>query len=216
MTFLSKVQIGNMALGHVAVGKQIESFTEDSQEALSIRQWYDISRLSMLEMYDWTFARREAELAELDDAASDEYQFRYIYPTDCLKVRRLVPKGYAPVYRYYNDYCYEHTGEYPEAWPYSVKLDSTGNQKTICTDVPNAVIRYTADVDNTSLYSFKFCEALSYLLAANIAYRLTGKLQTKQLMMQAAQQMLMMAARDDANEGVDKPPREAEWISRRT
>lgn len=197
---VSPVLIGNMALSHIGANSTIESLTENSAGAKQVNIWYQYARRQSLAAFDWNFARKRLLLALHSEAApSGDWSFRYQYPADCLVARAIVnPSGWT------ND-----------AVPFQVETNSTGDVRTILTNMEEATLAYTFDQQDTTLFSEFFVELLSYNLAAKIAQPITGKVQLKQLMMQTYQQMLAVAPAQNANEGVQRGPRDAEWIRAR-
>lgn len=197
---VSAVQIANMALSNVGARSSIESFTEDSVEANLVSLWYDNSRKQTLEAINWTFARKRLALALHAEAADEiEWFFRYQYPSDALKIRKLV----------------NPLGPKANAVPFRLEQSADGTQKTILTNLEEAVSEYTFNQTLIASFSLMFVETLAYCLAHHIAYPLSGKLDLTDKMLGKYMAMLRIAAASDGNEHVDDTPREAEWISGR-
>lgn len=194
---LSAVKIANMALSNIGARSTIESLDEPSAEAKQCKLWYDFARVSTLEAYNWNFARKRQALAEHSEAApTDVWTYRYIYPSDCIVARELEnPLGYAA-----------------DAVPFTVETDSTGVNKSILTNLEDARLIYTFDVELVSLFPALFVDAFSYALAARIAFSLTAKTSIKKDMMEAFREMVISAAASSGNEQIEQGPREAEWI----
>lgn len=209
---ITQTHIANMALSHVGARGTIESLNEQSVEAMSCRLWYDLARVTTLEAQDWTFARKKVELALDGDDAPLDWTYRYQYPGDCIKARSIV----TPTAMNYVDETYYFSGwRYsPDTPPFEIELNSWG-VKTVVTDTPEAVLRYTADISDTTLFSRNFIFAMSYGLASMIAVKLTGKVAIKQECEEMFLKSVRNAAAIDANEGIDRAPREATWITAR-
>ena len=197
MAIVSPTRIGNMALSHIGVSGTIESLTEDVPEASQINLWYDFSREQALSTLDWNFAIKGQTLAlHSDDAPTDIWDFRYQYPADALKVRRLV----------------NPSGKLADASPFEIENSVDGSEKTIVTDVEDAVAVYTFNLSSTALFSPLFIEALSYLLAHHISFPLTGSPEIKKEMLQTYIALVRVAQAYNANERQDDPPRDAQHI----
>ena len=204
MAFIDDVAIANMALSHVGAKSDIESFTEKSTEAIQCRAWYDASRRQILAAHDWGFARRRRTLAlhgdVISETASDPlagvWGFRYEYPEDCVKGRKIQNPNAPP----------------DDLTPFNVETSLSGQEKTILTNMEDAVLVYTFDSQATELFTPMFVQALSHLLASQIAFSLTGrpKIKLEQLEMYFA--VLRSAASEDINEGVEPPVRDVDWI----
>ena len=194
---VSSVLIGNMALSHIGANSTIESLTESSAAAKQVNRWYDFCRRQSLASFDWNFARKRQLLAEhSEDAPSGDWNYRYVFPADCLVAREIVPPS----------------GWQDDAIPFKIETESTGTAKTILTDQGTATLAYTFDLKDTTLFSDFFVELLSYNLASKIAFAMTAKVNLKQLMVQMYQNMLAAAPAQNANEGVQRGPRDAEWV----
>ncbi len=204
MAEISDVIIANMALTHIGAENDIESLEEETVEAKAIKTWYDFSLQQSLEAFDWSFARRRVVLTLHADVISTTSQqplagvwgFRYKYPVDCVVLRKL-----------------QHPNAPPDnALPYHIELNLDGTEKTIVTNVENAVAVFTFIQTAANLYTPGFVLALSFALAANIAFTLTGKLSIKKAITNDFILAINIAAANMLNEEVEKPPRDADWI----
>lgn len=201
MAVTSSVAIGNMALSHIGNSQAIEDLypSELTQEAFQVTQWYDHARLELLESFDWNFARSRVALSEhADDPPSGQWSYRYEYPSDCVRALELEN----PVGRQADKVAYE--------------VEYSGNEKTILTNQEDAVLVYTKNIENTALFSRKFIVTLSYLIAAYIAFPLTGNIQVQESMGQKFARSFRSATGVNAQEGREDTPPEAEWISGRS
>lgn len=159
---MDKIDICNMALSRLGV-ELIESLNEASEPARVCSQFYNQARRVVLRRYNWTFATRRSELALLPTTIPD-YLYAYRYPARCEFVRKL-----------YNKDC-DNIPAYTE-----YKLGSDSEGMIIYTDVENAVAEYTADIEDCGLFDSQFTEMLSWKLAAEMAFKLTGNMQIAQM-----------------------------------
>lgn len=199
MAALSKVQICNMAISHVGGKSRIESLDEKSNEARECKVWYDASRIETLEAYDWSFARRRLALAESSEDPPSEWAYRYNYPADCIALRKLVN----PV------------GPTADKVPYEQETNADGTQRTLLTDLEDAVALFTFDLKDVNMFSYHFVNTLSRKLAARIAFPLTAKQEVADRNEQMWFAMLRAATAQNANEEASRAPRDASWISAR-
>jgi len=214
MAVLSKVQIGNMALSNLGAKANIESFSEASKEARAISLWYDHSRLATLEDYNWSFAVKRATLTSHSEGPpSGIWSYRYQYPADCVLARHLQNPEYVASSRTIWDV--PQVLVEPDAIPYIIEMNSTGTEKTILTDLNDAVLVYTFDQQNVIHFSRNFSTALSFMLAYFIAIPITGRADLKDQMAQYYSFHMRRAAARDGNEAIQRPPREAESIRAR-
>jgi hypothetical protein len=190
-----------MALSNLGTRSKIASLTEGSVESDELELWYEYSRLTALESYDWSFARKRVALAlHSDDPPEDIWAFRYQYPADCVTARKIENPN----------------GMDADAVPFEIETSDDGSEKTILTNMEDAVLVYTFDQQDTSLYRPFFVKMFSYVLAHEVAIALTGKLSIKQAMAEAVSAFVRAAPAADGNERVGRKPRDAEWIRFRT
>ena len=192
----SAVAIANMALSNIGSKSTIESLAEKSAEGRQCNIWYNISRVQALEGHPWGFARKRLALALDSEAAPEvEWIYRYQYPVDCLKAREIE----------------NPLGPLADAVPYQIETNSLG-VRTILTDSEDAKLIYTFNLQDTTAFSAFFDTTLSYLLAHYIAFPLTADRTIKLDMIKVYQSLIGSAKGQDANESVERKPREAEWI----
>lgn len=197
----SKVQICNLALSRVAVSSFIGNIeTERSKEAIVCNRWYDHCRRVVLQDFDWGFARRREALALTGGTAPTHWLYEYVYPNLCLSVRSLVHPS-------------TPTPRKDQKIPYEIGND--GTQRVIYTDLEDAEVVYTVDVTNANLFPPLFENALSALIASEIAIPLTIKPDMIAQARQAYLQFKDQAMRADANEGETGSEPDSEYIAYR-
>jgi len=187
---VSKVTIGNMALGHIGTDNTIEAFTETSPQAKQIDLWYDFAREQALAEYDWNFARKRLAMSvHAEDPPSGVWAYRYQYPSDAIVCREIEKAPTETVV------------------PFDIETAGTDNSLSVLTDRATATMKYTRDVQDTNLFSPHFVQALGYLLAHYVAFALTRKKTVKEDMMTAYRQLVPLAAAHNFNEsGASAPP----------
>lgn len=165
----SKTAIANMALAHLAVGRGIASLDERSPEARACNQFYGQALDEVLREWSWPFATRRERLAVLVDYTQNPneaesggqlWHFGYAYPPDAVYIRSIVQ----PMYRV-PDAALIPTYEIAQA---------PDGSRMILADQPEAVVEYTARVEDPNVYPPDFTSALSLLLASYIAPTVTG------------------------------------------
>ena len=207
ISITSPTGIANMALSHVGAGS-IENLNELSPEADEARTWYDHARRQTLEAFDWNFARKRAIMSLHGDTISETstdplagvWAYRYQYPADCLIMRKIQNPSAPP----------------GDATPFDIEGSLSGEEKTILTNMQDAVAVYTYDAIDTGLFSTLFVRTMSHLLASLIAFTLTGKQRLGVEQAQFYQILLRGAAAANANESVEDRPRLADWTRDRS
>lgn len=153
----AKIDIWNMSLGHLGSAVTIASADEKSAEALALRRVWEVAKDTTLRDYHWPFATKFASLQLIEEDPTDEWQYLYQYPNDCLDLRRII-SGIR--------------NDNPDSRiPYIV--GQSENKLVIYTDQEDAEIEYTGKCDITALYPADFVMALSLLIAALAAPQIT-------------------------------------------
>lgn len=204
-----------MALSHVGTRSNIESLAEEvSTEADICRLWFDFSRTQTLEAFDWNFARKRVTLTTHgEDPPEGVWGFRYVYPGDCVSARKLEnPTGTVAgqTGRWISDFSTPEVRG--DAIPFEVETNDAGDEKTILTNLSDAKLVYTFEQKNMNLWSPMGIEAIALALASHIAFILTGKVKLAQNIATTFQNIMLLAPASNANEMVERPPRESEWV----
>ncbi len=212
---ISDTRIANMALSHVGTRANIEDLSgEVSTEARACRLWFDYSRIQTLEAFDWNFARKRITLTTHgEDPPDGVWGFRYTYPGDCVSARQIenpTASSTSTQGVWVSDFSTPETRG--DAIPFAIENNAAGTEKTIKTDLSEANLIYTWDQLFYNLWSPMGIEALALALASHIAFTLTGKVKLAQNLAATFQNMILLAPAYNANEGVEKKTREAEWI----
>ena len=165
MPATSQTEIINLALGHLKQRK-ITSPTEVSVQAQEAMRYYEIARKEALRSHDWGFATVVKDGAldatypvSATGVYAGEWLFAYTYPANAVAIWHL-----------YN----EATVDKDNGELFRVLYDDTNNKKVIVTNTENALIEYTFDVQDTTMYDANFVTAFGWRLAYEMAPNLTG------------------------------------------
>ena len=121
----------------------------------------------MLQSYDWSFAKSQSVLEEnmgypevlLGDGRA--WSYAYQYPAESVRLIRLVDP---------NDF---------ERRPRFTVLHHSSGKTVLCHERPEAnltpLAEYVTQVDDPDEFDESYSQALSWLIAANVALQLTGK-----------------------------------------
>lgn len=182
---LTEVDIAEMALDRLGISKPLSgdadgtlaNCTDSSLEKSVIDRWYARCRNATLEAYPWTFARKYATLTLADngdgEAWEDEWDNAYVYPSDCLRVRRFVNdvnSGYVgPGYLGPYARSWEGSWAHDWAWRFVIRIHD-GAKAILCNvDSTDAKIEYTFEATDASLYTEQFASVLAWRLAHEAA-----------------------------------------------
>ncbi|MBU0593360.1 MAG: hypothetical protein KKH74_06430 [Gammaproteobacteria bacterium] len=209
----SEVDIANLALAHLGDTATVASLNppEGSAQAEHCARFYPIARDALLEMFAWGFATRRVQPAALA-SSTPEWDYAYAMPADAINIIAVIPPGSS------DDYSIGMIsgGAYtPQA--FAREIDARGAD-VIYSDQPDAVVRYTAFVTDTTRFPPLFVMALSWHLASMLAGPIlkgdVGAAESKRCagMMQA---YLSQASESDANQRLVKPQHNVGWITGR-
>lgn len=224
----SEVDICNLALGHLGDNATVSSISppEGSAQAEHCARFYPIARDSLLEMHYWNFSMRRLALAQLVNDWP-EWQYTYGLPADVLNIISVLPQDANDDYssRFYptDTPVFAHNyspviaaGRYTPQ-PYTVEVRSDGTQ-VLMTNAENAVLRYTALVTDTSMFSPLFVVTLSWHLASMLAGPVikgdAGAAESKRCSTMMAA-YLAQAETSDANQRSIKPEHIVPWTAGR-
>lgn len=205
---MDEVSICNLALSRVGVTIAIERLDQTrSKEAEVLSRVYETTRDKILGEAPWPFAKRYEPL-NLSGDTPPTWKYRYVYPPECVAVRRVFPvyPGEDPVTTRrrlaISQYSYEIVG-------------SEDEESTICTDVESAVAEFTARIVNPARYDAAFVSALAWALAAEIATPLARGIEA----MKNAKVMLDLEISEACAKALKEekrdPPPESEFVRAR-
>lgn len=143
------VEICNLALSHVGSDATVASISppDGSVEAGRCARFYALARQVALTTAQWQFATKRAELAPVTNP-STMWAYAYSKPSNCLKPLRVLKAGAST----------EDDG-----------ADFEMEEGLILTNEEAAVLKYTRDVTDTTVYTPEFVSALSWVLASYLA-----------------------------------------------
>ena len=209
---MTKTEIANNALLFLGQLYTISNLDDDtSAEGIAIRQVYDKTNDELLRANFWSFSRsfrklvlvEQDPLEDLNDA--NEFEYSYLYPTDCLYIKRVVNEiGRVPVRQ--------------EQVTYWKAFDATNQRLLIYTNMEDAVIEYTSNDVPIELYPPEYCFALSRLIAYKIGLAIMTSNTTaniENLYKQYRQDLKTAIARDANEQQYDELPR-SEFLRART
>ena len=183
----SKIDIFNMALGHIGVSSTVADELERSPERVACSRYWDTCRDALLtyKSMPWSFANSLELLALVAGDPPAGWGFRYRYPNDCINAIDIYAESVrtTPVeLRNKFDVAYEASG------------------RVILCDIPQATLRYTKRIPEAERWPAAFVEAMSYRLAAMIAMPLKKDAGLLSNMLQLSDQFAQMAMSADLNE----------------
>jgi hypothetical protein len=159
----SPTQIANLALSWLGQN-QINSFSDNQNEAIVMNANYALSRDKALNDAAWTFALRRQTLAPIVDAPVFGAGNKFLIPNDVLRVHR--------VYRSSNT---NQSDQFTNArWTREGQYIFSNEQTLWC----HFIVRVT----DTNLFSASFVHALAARLAADTALTFTENIKLQETM----------------------------------
>lgn len=173
----SSIDIANSALILLG-GREITSFTDNSNEARISKNLYRSARDFVLRAYPWASLKKRANVVELAEKPISGFQFQYQLPGDSVRVLEV------------------HSGGRVNHWEV--------NGRAVLTDSKPISIVYISDTVPEQNYSTQLAQALTYRLAAEMAYPVTGSNQAQVNFNSLFQNVLDEARTTDALEQSSK------------
>ena len=192
----SVIEICNLALNHIGAAS-ISSLSESSVEAEKCNAIYEQCRDMVLSAHDWNFAHKEEELALLTTTFTG-WTYAYGYPSGCLVFRSIMDTSLIGSGSYLE--WQRDTIQQAGKVQYKIVNNDTLNEKAILTEMVNAEGVWTARVEDTTMFSMPFVEALSFKMADYLAYPIKGDLQLKEAMTKLYLLTLSQAKAFNSNE----------------
>lgn len=191
----TEVKICNIALGRIGNSQQIQSLTEDSNEAKVCKLFYESVRDSVLEDFTWPFAQKYVSLGLIEEEPNLDWGFKYQYPSDCIHAIRIL-NGASRVN--------------PPLVPFQIGNDASG--LVLYTDQEDAILQYTMRFTDPVRFSPTFADATSWRMAYEIAMPLAVKETIRNTAWQLYRAAIAKAESNAANEAEYDLAPESEFI----
>ena len=170
----SSVDICNIALSHLGARAQVSSISppDGSVEAGYCARFFPLARREVIEVGNWSFAKKRVALAAVDNA-SEIWQYAYALPSDCVRPLRVLQLRYAneigvllPVGTYATDYDWRRLDDlFTERGSADFDVESG----VIYTNEPEAVLLYRRDVTDATKFTPLMTSAVGMVLAGYLA-----------------------------------------------
>jgi hypothetical protein len=190
---VSEVSISNQAVNRL--GRQpIVSLDDDSDIAALCKAMYPARRRALLVEHPWNFAVTRQALVAVVDVPVYGFAFAFSLPTDpaCLRViDTSLDRSWS------NAWSSWGSDPYPRLW----QVEVLEGVKVLVANEAAVSMRYIFDVDDPSQFPPYFEQALSYDLAAEMAYPVTKSENVADFWRKQADRALSKAKAKDGQEG---------------
>lgn len=141
----------------IRLGEPPISSTNQEPLGETLKTTYDYCRRLLISGYPWRFAIKRMILSPLDEESGHPlFKYKFQMPSDCLLFRDISEFNKFPDtrdYKYTNGKRYDIEG-----------MNIYSNTKVLS-------VKYIADIDNPSMFSTHFSEALSLKIASDLAVK---------------------------------------------
>jgi len=156
-----------MALGKIGVSKRLGNVdTDQTNEAIQCRLYYDGALDRALGELPWKFATRTADLTDLGTPPA-RWGYRYALPADCITARMIpLPAlgGLDP-----GPLALLSSAPTLLGAPFEIVENEPAPGLALCTDIPEASLIYTARISTIALYPQTFIDLFCWSLAMDLA-----------------------------------------------
>lgn len=187
------ISICNLALGHLGVTEVITALTDDSEEGRACNRHYDQDRKFVLASFPWNFATKFETLSLVSTGEVQGFTYAYELPSDLLKARKIFQAS-------------------PPLGPLDFKIVGT----QLWTDMEDAILEFTYDLNVENQFSPDFITAFSHKLANSLAMPLTRKMTLAKEQMTAYFGFLSLSAASNAREGLDSTEKTDDFLRARS
>jgi len=199
----SIVDICNLALSQIGATERIGSLTEGSKASKACALTYEHSRDAALSATDWPFCLRRATLALIEAAPSPEWAYRYALPKDCVTCRYIettIRRSMVP---------------HDQQIPFQLESSEDGLFVTLMTDLPDAVLAYTTNLQGVGTWPPMFTRLVVKVLASDLAMAMTTDRNIRSDAEKIAYMALLSARAVVFNERTPDPDQDPETIQAR-
>lgn len=176
----SKTKIFNIALHNLGISSVLQNTNQNDTKAIILNNYYEMARDTVLEAHEWSFANAYRELSlSTESSPNPNYMYAFTQPNDCVSPRAII-----------SPYDKEEKKCEPA-------INSNG-EKIILANIDAGKLRYTRRIENETLFSSSFANALGFYLAYLAAQSLTGSANKKNTNLQDYQIAIRQAIVCDA------------------
>lgn len=183
----SKIDVFNLALGHIGVSSTVADELERSPERVICSRYWDTCRDALLSYKDmpWGFATARVTLADIGTPPTG-WGYRYRYPNDCVNAMEVIG-GTGRV---------ENIQARPK---FAIQWEADG--RVILADIDEAVLLYIKRIEEAERWPSSFVEAMAYRLASMIVMPLKNDMALRNDLLTLADQFAQIAMAASLNEG---------------
>lgn len=157
---VTSLDLVKRALAESGTRTTITSLTDGSPEATYANLLYEPLRNFLLREGDYDFAMKRAAAAASAEAALTPWVFSYVYPTDCIRIRQVIPTVYTAL----------------DPTPVEWDVFNNGTDLRVVSKIAISAFLYTFSPGEDDM-DFIFQEALVRLLGSALTMALESKIE---------------------------------------
>lgn len=236
----SVVSIWNQALNLAGARSTIASVTENSAAAQACAMYYDSVRTGAMRAAYWNCLKKTITATLLKAAPGTEenpvaaptvwsntypppgWLYSYAYPADAIAIRCIIPQvmmGYGGVpISTAPSWMLPALNIQKLAVPFAVEsdVDAMDNYiKVVVTNQTRAIMVYTVDAQNPDSWDTALQQVVINALAASVVPKLSGNMKLMNQLYSIANDVIVQARQQDANEGLVVNDVLPDWIQAR-
>lgn len=219
----SAAEICNKALARIGVKIYIDDLVSDqTQEAETCNIFYEDARDSLLAEFPWAFAKRRAVLALTAETRSG-WVYAFAMPSDCIRPLYIYPSSLESVEVAASNpdvlsgvWVNPRTPRADQRIPYDIEASASADSQLILCDYQTPELVYVSRITDVTKFPFLFSDALSWLLASELALPLTAKQGLEAQMRQRFYQILEQARAQSLESVQEDVAPDSEFISVRS
>jgi hypothetical protein len=234
---MNEVAICNLALSHIGDTAEVMSIKppDSSVQAQLCARFYPAARDALLEMSSWGFATLRVQLAAVTlptytdsngNTVPGSWLYGYAVPSDMVNALAVLPAEAVDDYEVSFGLAQSAYPPYPQGYvpgpnspvytpqPFALETQKDGTS-VLLTNVPDAVLRYTRIVTDSSQFSPLATVALSHLLASFLAGPILkgdAGIAESAAQLKIFQAFLALATSSDANQHKTNVEASVSWI----
>jgi hypothetical protein len=234
---MDQVGLCNIALGQIAGRTQITGLSPPSPPnnvaATAAASLYQLQADAVFRSAHWNSARKQATLTLLKAAIGTPenpsgalpappipWRYEYGYPSDCLKVRFVIPSPQLPATTtpLMTNVGVNFQPQVKTGLPFvpAIDTDANGNQiRVILTSACMAQAVYTAQILNVDLWDPMLQNAVIGALGAWLCMPVNGSSERQKLSIAIASGLIEQARIADGNEGITSTDHIPDWMRAR-
>ena len=197
----SRTEMYNLVLDVLKEAARIDAYNEATTLAQRINRQYDLTRRELLQIHPWKFAKRRVSVNKYTTNPAFGWSYQYPLPDNYLQMHPIQEGG-----TFEGDFVKYDIESYDVSETEAIRMIVTNHATPI-------KFTYTADVENTGLFSPLFVRALVLKMAVYVGHAITNKASYVERADQLYKETMLLAKGTDNLSATYASPADNDWIS---